>query len=646
MQQFDPKVYPNLAKLDEKVRDLLLSDAAKTWDTPEAEYQISRVHPIYWMEQYGRIKPAKMELGSDAALPEGGVVPFTLNPLQLAVADKVCSHLISQKWTRVQMIILKHRKVGTSTLFAAFDYWFMRFVENLNAFVIADLGSHTDNIMEMIRTFHKYDSCGMGAANAKHRPPLSRPMPRNKSGFRLSNGSMVEQDSGENSNPGTSGTINLCHASESSKWRDPDNAETSLLNSIPRSGFAFIVKESTAYGMNKFAQDCEEAERGKSAWDFCFLSWLNMPDCEDEYIEGEPIDLTAAEKELMSLYPKMRMGHIKFRRRQIETLGDESKFRQDFPLNSREPFLVTGANYFSTTLVQARIDEVRFYRDWKEHGLDGLGNKYPDILNRIKYNPHGPREVLARFEDKCSVPYMAEFHRNDSAVSMVKNLEGKTNDGAATIFRSPMKGRKYIVAVDVAEGKGQDDSIVEVFDCWMKEQVAEWGGSFDEELTADYAVMIAKVYNNAIIVPEMNNKCGGLLWGYLEQSGYRNLYKRTTITGNKRKQEPGWETKIGVKKDVYGQMKIDFKNGDCLIHSLPLLDQMLTLMDIQGKLEAAEGHKDDRVSASAIALKVITITPTLKDREVVRELTPDMGDLTSHNVKSTRYGEDAIRRYM
>jgi hypothetical protein len=346
-----------------------------------------------------------------------------------------------------------------------------------------------------------------------------------------------------------------------------------------------------------------------------------MPDCEDPVYPGEVLELDAGEKEMMSLYPKMTMGHIKFRRRQISVIDSAERFKQDFPLNPREPFLITGSTYFNTSLVQDRIDEIKFYRDWKTLGLDSIRNKYPDLITKYSYHPRGIRAALSKLEDDCVLPVMTMFSENyDGAVVRLHEPKGKMADGAAQVFRPPLNGHKYVLIIDAAEGKKSnqytsDDSVIEVIDCFSQEQVCEWGGMFDEETTANFAIMIGKSYNNALIVNEMNNKCGGLVWGYLEKSGYKNLFYRETINTNKRHKEPGWDTKAGIKKEVCGQFRIDFKNGNCLIHSLDLLSEMMYFIDNQAKLGAAEGHKDDRVMSFSVGMKVIAITPALKKQD-------------------------------
>jgi hypothetical protein len=303
-------------------------------------------------------------------------------------------------------------------------------------------------------------------------------------------------------------------------------------------------------------------------------------------------------------------------------------------------------------LVQARIDEIKFFRDWKQYGVERLQQRYPEMILKIKHHPRGERAALVHMEDRCVVPQRVTFTENDGRVSWIKDPEAKLEDGAAEMYRPPRRGKRYLVVIDVAEGKQtseseSDDSIINVFDTYLREQVLEWGGIFDEEITAAYGVMIAKVYNNAVIVPEMNNKCGGLLWGKLEDTGYRHLYYRETVKGQKRSREPGWDTKVGVKKDVFGSFRIDFKNDVCLLHSIPLLEQMLSFMDVRGKLEAADGKKDDRVMTAGVGMKVISITPALRKPASEDEddwLPTDYAGSTPQPVMATQ--GDPIGRYI
>jgi hypothetical protein len=653
---YSVKQYPNLAALDKKVSRLLASKDAKSWTVQQTEYEISKIHPVYWMENYGYIRAGELSGGSDGV----GIVQFKLNPNQLKIADKICAHLVPDPWTRVQILVLKHRKVGISTLIAGFDYWFARFVSNIGVFVIADLSSHTSNITSMIELFHERDLCGAGSPIESHWPPKRVPMPKAKSGIKLSNGSVVEQDSGENPNPGTSGTINVCHESENSKWREgaQRTAETSLLNSIPRTGFAFICKESTAFGLNKFADDCREAEKGDGKWEFIFISWKDSPDCEESLGTGEELEYTLDEKKLLETYD-LRPGHIKFRRKQIDMLGSESAFRQDFPLNSSEPFLTTGTNYFNVEAVQDRMETIKFYRDFKKLGMDAVKKMYPKHIQSIVNHPRGAREALVALEQDNVMPIRGFLNATRDSISFAQDDTAKMSEGALEIYRSPQPGRKYLVVVDVAEGiksteYTSDNSIVEVFDPYRLEQVAEWGGLFDEEMAASYAVMIAVYYNKALLAPEMNNKCGGLLRANIEKAGYTHIYTRSKIANQQIKREYGWQTTVGNKKDVCGQLRQDFKNGKCLVHSIDLLNEMMHFIDSRGRLIALPGHTDDRVMAASIATKIVAETPVFHEPLNKKRVAHEMQVMEEYrgakpSASPTRYNplskDEALRRY-
>lgn len=639
MSYFERDRYPYLARLDDKVGDLLSSPQAKDWDTDTKEQNICNVHPVYWMEEYGHIKAAKADDSGEVK-----IIPFKLNPTQLQIANKICKHLTETPWSRVQMIVLKNRKAGTSTLTAAFDYWFMRRLRNCGVFLIADLKSHTANIFEMVQLFHRKDRC-------KGRPKKVS-MPHGKTGLKLDNGSLLEIDSGENSNPGTSGTIQICHMSENSKWRDPLSAETSLINSMAREGFIFLMKESTAYGLNKFAQDWESASQPNSQWEDVFVFWPDLPDCEEPVLPEEVVSYTEEEEELVAAY-NLRIGHVKFRRTQIDKLQSVDQFKQDFPLNRQEPFLVTGTYFFDNEAIQQRIIDIRFYYDWKKRGWQYVEEKYRDKIVSMKRHPRGIVAAQHVMETECVVPEVVTFSANAGRVTWARKPEGNLDTGCALMFRAPRKDGEYLITVDVAEGIQSDEytsdhSVIQVFDAHRREQVLEWGGVYDEEVTALYATLIARVYNKALVVPEMCNRCGGTLEAELKKTGYRKFYYQQVIRNQQVDRKFGWETKNSNKRNVCTRLKLDFKNKDVLIHSLNALEEMLWFTDRNGKLGAAQGKRDDRVMSLAVGCEVIFNTTAYHEPQgkKKRATEPQIYRTSVFPSQHRRDSLAAVRRYM
>lgn len=614
MALFDARCYPQLARFDSFVGDFLSTPQAKDMDEFTIEQEICRIHPFYWAQRYGYIEKAHME-GDEVE-----IIPFEFNPAQWKLAEECAPYLQPGQWKRVKMVILKSRKMGISTFFAFIDYYMMRFRSHMGVFVIADKSAHTDNIFGMIERFHQRDTLPG--------KPTKVTMPKKKYGLKLSNESMLELDSGETRHPGTSQTIRVLHMSENAKWAQIIDAETSILNSIPRKGFAWVVKESTAFGVNKFKTDVEAALEKRSSWHFVFLQWPELEDCAIALQPGEKITATMEESELIDLY-SLTEENIKFRRDKISDIG-EQKFKQDFPLHPREPFQTSTNSYFNVLLVEDRLDDIEFYRVWKECGYDDAIETFPRLRQSVTNHPQGAEGFLRELSNKCRL-------RREVQLSVIKNFvtyrdakAKKENAGLVSMWRHPDKRSKYIVSVDPAEGKSSDDytsdlSAVGVFDCYAREQVAEVAGLYDEEMTARLAVLLARLYDNAILVIEMNNKCGGAVLTYAkERYKYPHLYMTQKITGQQTiKLEEGWRTTAANKREVLASLKIDFKNDDCVLHSKELLTEMLNVVEDKGKIQASPGYTDDRVMMSAIALHIIDNTPGLRQKrssETLRQM--------------------------
>ena len=585
--------------------EFLQSPLAKGMTEVEREQRLCQINPFYWMEHYGQIQSAKIE-GGDVS-----IIPFQLNRAQLILANECAPYLLSRDSQRVKLIVLKSRKQGVSTFFAALDYIFMRSISGCGVFIIADKNKHTENIYRMITLFWEKDTLPG--------KPTGKTISRNKQGLFLSNRSMLEMDSGETKHPATSQTIQVVHMSENSKWPQLLDAETSILNSVAREGFVWLVKESTACGINKWKSDCLAALEKKSSWKFVFLEWPDMADCSIELTEEErsTFSPTGEESELMETF-SLTPGNVKFRREKIAEIG-AAKFKQEFPLHPREPFDVSTTTYFDPLLVEDRKQEIEFYRVWKERGYDDAVAQFPTITAEIKNWTAGAEAWLQDLSRRCRIPNLVTVSIVKNHVTFAPVDSPKEDSGQVTMWLAPNRRRKYIVSVDPAEGISSDGytsdySVIEVYDCYAREQAAELRGLYDEELTARYAVLLARLYGDPMIAVEVNSKCGGAVLTYIkERYHYFNLYRRQTVSRSRTiTNDEGWRTTSGNKQSLCYVLKIHFKEGDCILHSIPLLEEMANFVEEKGKLRAAMGHTDDCITASAIALHIIDSTPMLR----------------------------------
>lgn len=633
---FDATLYPALGRMDSLMAGFLSSSEAKGMDELERDQRLCQISPFYWMETYGWIESSKVE-GRDVE-----IVPFRLNTAQLILANRCAPYLMPPDWKRAKLIVLKSRKMGVSTFFAALDYWFMRNMNGCGVFVIADKNKHTENIYKMITLFWEKDELPG--------KPTGKTISRNKQGLFLSNRSMLEMDSGETKHPATSQTIHVLHCSENSKWPQIVDAETSLLNSVAREGFVWMVKESTACGINKWKTDCIAALEKKSSWDFIFLEWPDMTDCATTLTEHEreTFMLTGEETEIMETF-SLSLENIKFRREKIGEIG-LAKFKQDFPLHAREPFDITTSTYFDPLRVEDRKHDIEFYRVWKEQGYDDAIDQFPMIAKEIKESSVGAESYLRDLGQKCRIPKRVEVAVVKDHVTFTPAETEKEDAGQVLMWCDPDRRRRYVVTVDPAEGISSDGytsdhSVIEVFDCYGREQAAELAGVYDEEITARYAVLLARLYGDCMIAVEMNCKCGGAVLTYIkERYRYFNLYRRQIVSRSQTvTNDEGWRTTPGNKQSLCYVLKIHFKEGDCLLHSVNLLNEMANFIEEKGKLRAAVNHTDDRIMACAIALQIIDSTPGLRSLKASETEMRILGALPRYRVPlSVRHLSDTV----
>jgi hypothetical protein len=192
------------------------------------------------------------------------------------------------------------------------------------------------------------------------------------------------------------------------------------------------------------------------------------------------------------------------------------------------------------------------------------------------------------------------------------------------IWEKPLQGFKYVVGVDSSEGLGQDNAVIQVLNASTGFQAAEFASpNVPPDQLASYVLSIAKWYNNALIVPEINSS-GISLVDHLKTK-YVNIYKREVF--DKRAKETrevlGWRTTATTKPILVHDLEEAVREEDIQINSKETLAEMQTFVrttesGLQGY--GAEGtNKDDRVIALGLALQGIKWQPRMKKPESVAQ---------------------------
>ena len=189
----------------------------------------------------------------------------------------------------------------------------------------------------------------------------------------------------------------------------------------------------------------------------------------------------------------------------------------------------------------------------------------------------------------------------------VDPVEPKGRDRFFTWWEEPQRGTAYIIGVDVGAGIGGDRSVVWVLNADEMVQAAEWvSDSVDPVELAEYVSGIARQYNNAWVVPELNNH------GLATIEALRSLYTPSRIlqrynydkrAGVERMGRLGWLTTAKTKAQMVSYLRQAVHRGGLKVRSPECVQEISTYIEHKsGKLGAAPGCYDDRVIAASLAV--------------------------------------------
>ena len=180
-----------------------------------------------------------------------------------------------------------------------------------------------------------------------------------------------------------------------------------------------------------------------------------------------------------------------------------------------------------------------------------------------------------------------------------------------TIWEDPQQGRAYSVGVDIAEGVGQNYSVIFVNKFGIHgqpdEQVLTLRDNRMEPLDlAFYCNLIGHLYNDAMMCIEYNGigkVCADavlLVYQYPNIFRWKHLDSRNPLTNKWH-----WYTKPDTREKLWQTARKWIKAGSWVIRSKNFLDEMLSFQkeeDDSKRAEAGEGDTDDELFAGMIAL--------------------------------------------
>ncbi len=179
-----------------------------------------------------------------------------------------------------------------------------------------------------------------------------------------------------------------------------------------------------------------------------------------------------------------------------------------------------------------------------------------------------------------------------------------TGSSPLTIYRKPLYGHRYKLVVDPITGISEetDTFAMMMFDESNMEQVAVFcGKDMPLEDYADYAVSMARIYNNALICPE-SNVAAAFVTSVYGMRYYNFYYENSTA---RKKRLPGIRTTATSKENMIDNLCLLLDNNKMILHDQGTIDEMVwfeksvkTRSDgaTSVKMAARKGKRDDKVA--------------------------------------------------
>lgn len=263
--------------------------------------------------------------------------------------------------------------------------------------------------------------------------------------------------------------------------------------------------------------------------------------------------------------------------------------------------------------------------EWWEHPehitnlhIDPKTGKYTSDWFKKETKGFSQRQIAQEYE--CEFLASGDTFFTPEVMALVEKdlFEGSTLEKGLQIYAEPTAGAQYILGVDCATGKGEDDGGAHIFEIQSMDQCAELN---QKMLPNDYAAAIYSLgmkYNKALLVIE-NNAVGLAVIEHLKLMNYPNLFysKKGTKAGD-RLGDPGAASEGSMPSDyIHGVMTLGpnrpfmlskleelIRLGAVHMRSKRFHSEMTTFIWNNGRPEARSGKHDDLIMAAALAILV------------------------------------------
>ncbi len=522
---------------------------------------------------------------------QGKLVPLVPNKEQ----DRILTELILQELNGLagRLIILKARKVGCSTIIAAYLYYKCHHNPLTRALVAAQDNDACISLFNITSRFHQYNP---------HPLPLMTTWPgRRELNFAPPNDSRYSVQTAGKPSLGRTDTPHYFHGSEIPYWPRAKQTLTSALSSTP-DDFGVVVLESTANGYDMFKDlwDAAVTARQKNpdtleGYTPIFFSWLE----HDSYRRKVPDDyewgyIDEYERDLIELGADDEQLYWRRKTLAEKCGGDASTCMQENPATPAQAFLSTGRKKIHAIIIQRHRETAM---------ASGAGRPV-----RFSYNDKG--ELLVE--------------------------DGDWNDEYWELWELPDPNCGYTIGGDVSEGllsdrndpkSKSDRTTAFILNRRTLQQAGRWEGpGVNENEFGREMVKAAQFFNHAWMSPEANNTGKASVLTIVELL-YEHLYRRQSAADslNREREKPQWGYKTtGGASGTRAVMIADWIDinrplvgfgweGRLFIKSRMIPDEENTfIIKATGKVEHDTGKHDDELFAAMIAYQLHRLCPAFE----------------------------------
>lgn len=241
---------------------------------------------------------------------------------------------------------------------------------------------------------------------------------------------------------------------------------------------------------------------------------------------------------------------------------------------------------------------------------------------QIMFRRFKKSELKTSTFDKKRVPFEQEYPEDDktcflaSGESVIdsfkidamisKALDPIETKAGIKIYKKVDRSRTYVIGADPAEGVGKDFSAAVLLDVQSMEVCAVFQGYLKPGEFAYKLEEIAELYKAPgkyppLIAVERNNHGHAVLLELNDHIRYPNLYVH-------KDDKLGWRSDSISRPLMLDKFIQHVELDHIKIYDKAILAECLTLIDNNGKIEAATGKHDDLIIACSIALQIVPDT--------------------------------------